>query len=156
MVCKGFRECHAKNVKVKNCNECLTVSNESKPTVKEKSVSYTIENKNKQKSLTFRVDGSLIDGKDEIRCDYLMMFPDSLKAFYIELKSQGWSKALHQLENTYKLLHHNLNEYAPHLRAVLRGVPKIMAANAIKMETRIKKRYPNATLKVGWKITDEV
>ena len=73
MVCKGFHECHTAQTKLKNCNECLEVTNESKPTVRENNISYTINNNKKFTALKYSVDGGLIDGFDQERCDYLIL-----------------------------------------------------------------------------------
>jgi len=157
MVCKGFQECHSSRVKVKGCNDCLIITNESKPTVEENNISFTIYNKSRQTSLKFRVDNGIICGVDEVRCDYLIMFPDCVKAFYIELKGQGWRKALQQLHNTYKLLHPEMIKYIPHLRAVVNNdVPNTRYIQEMKVLKDIRRSYPLATLEVSSKFKDEV
>jgi len=157
MVCKGFHECHSIRKKLRKCNDCLTITSESKPTVEENNISYSIGNKGKQTVLKYKVDDGLISGTDEIRCDYLMMFPDCVHAFYIELKSQGWKKALEQLDNTVRLLHPAMKMYTPHLRAVVRrGAPNTKYLPLMNMRKRIKKQYSNATVEVKSHFYDEV
>ncbi|MDR2590844.1 MAG: hypothetical protein LBC71_07670 [Oscillospiraceae bacterium] len=157
MICNGFLDCHLKRLKLSGCNDCLKVTNESRPTVKENNVSYTIGNKSKITVLKYKVDNGLISGVDEIRCDYLMMFPDCMKSYYIELKSQGWKKALNQLSNTYRLLHKEIYEYTPHLRAVIKSnVPNTRYNQEMKTLKGIRSNYPKATLRVGSRFNDEV
>jgi len=157
MVCKGFHECHSSRVKLKGCNDCLIITNESKPTVEENNISYAIENRGKQTLLKYKVDDGIISGTDEIRCDYLMMFPDCAMAFYIEIKSQGWKKALDQLDNTVRLLQPEMNTYTPHLRAVVRrGAPNAKYVPLMNMRKRIKNQYSNATVEVKTRFFDEV
>jgi len=135
----------------------VEVSNTSKPTVKENRISYSIKNKNKQTSLTYVVDNGIIRGVDHVRCDYLMMFPSCQKAFYIELKSQGWKKAIKQLENTYKLIHSQLNEYTPHFRAVvMQGVPRTNYVRLSNITKLIRSRHENATVMIKSRFNDVV
>ena len=157
MVCKGFQECHESQVKIKGCNDCLEMTNDSKPTVSENKVSYTINNINKQKALKYSVDGGLIDGVDQEKCDYLMMFPECMKAFFIELKGQGWEKAVSQLTNTVKLLYPSMSGYTPHLRAVVgRSAPRTNYNPLMKWRKDIMSRYSGATLDVKSRFADEV
>jgi len=149
MVCKGFSECHTKNIKCKGCNECLVETNESNPTVSEKGISYTIKNRTMLKVLKYKVDGGLIDGVDEKRCDYLMMFPDCMKSFFIELKSQKWKEALEQLKNTFKILYPSMNGYIPHLRAVIgNGVPHTSYNEKRKLLKEMRRQHIEATLEI--------
>lgn len=157
MVCKDFRECHTTQVKIKGCNECVDVTNESKPTVSENKVSYIINNKNRLTALKFFVDGGLIVGANQERCDYLIMFPDCLKAFFIELKGRGWKKAVSQLENTVRLLYPAMDKYTPHLRAIVRrSAPKTNYNSLMKCRKDIMSRYAGATLEVKSRFFDEV
>ena len=157
MVCNGFQECHTAKRKLKGCNECVTISNDSKPTVSENQVSYSIVNKNRQTLLKYDVDGGLIGGVDQMRCDYLLMFPDCLKAFYIELKGQGWRKALEQLENTFRLVQPSITEYTPHLRAVVKqGVPNTRYNPLMKISRTVKSQYADATVEMKSRFSDMV
>lgn len=157
MVCKGFRKCHSERLKIKDCKKCIVVTEESNPTVKEKGISYTIGNKHRQELLRYEVDGSLISGVLESRCDYLMMFPACMKAFFIELKSQDWKKAVSQLNNSVRLLYPDMNDYIPHLRAVVRrDSPNTKYNQLAKMRRKLMYRYPGATLEVKSRFNDEV
>ena len=157
MVCELFFQCHKSNGLLEKCNKCVEVTNESKPSVSaEGRVSHTIANNSRQTSLKYKVDNGLIHESDNLRCDYVVMFPHCMDAFFIELKKQGREKALKQLENTFTLLFPFMNNYTPHLRAIMSGVPKLMTAQAVKTERRLKRYNPHATVKVGYKILDEV
>ena len=157
MICNGFQECHLTQVRINGCRECMIVSNESKPTVNENKVSYTISNKNRLTAFKFFVDDGLIVGTDQEKCDYLMMFPERMKAFFIELKSQGWEKAVSQLENTVLLLYPSMNMYIPHLRAVVRrSAPKTNYIPLMKCRKKLMRRYAGATLEVKPQFNDEV
>jgi len=157
MVCRDFRECHTTKIKLKGCNRCAVETSESKPTVSEHKVSYTINNRNNLTALKFLVDGGLITGVDQERCDYLLMFPTCLKAFFVELKGQGWEKAVSQLENTVKLIYPEMNMYTPHLRAVVkRKAPATNYTPLMKRRIALMKRYAGATLEVNTRFTDEV
>ena len=157
MICKGFRKCHTTRVMLSNCNKCMEETKESKPTVSEKGISYSIDNNNSLTLLKYKVDGGLIDGVEQIRCDYLMMFPECLKAFYIELKGQGWKKAIDQLENTFKLVQPEMKEYTPHLRAVvIQGVPNTRYNPLAKISKVVKRQYPGATIELKSRFNDAV
>ena len=157
MVCKGFRECHTEKVRINGCIECLTMTNESNPTVKEKGISYTISNNHAQTLLKYKVDGALINGVDERQCDYLMMFPNCMKAFFIELKNQNWKKAVEQLENSVRLLHPEMKTYTPHLRAVVgRSVPNTTYNPLMKLRKDIASRYKGSSLEVKSRFHDEI
>ena len=133
------------------------MTNESKPTVSENKVSYTINNINRQTTFKFIVDGGLIDSVDQEKCDYLMMFPDCVKAFFIELKGQGWEKAVSQLVNTVRILYPAMSNYTPHLRAVVgRSAPKTNYNPLMKRRKDILSRYSGATLEVKSRFADEV
>jgi len=135
----------------------MVVTNESKPTVSENRVSYTVNNRSKLTALKFHVDGGLIAGANEERCDYLLMFPECLKAFFIELKGQGWEKAVSQLENTVNLMYPEMDEYTPHLRAVVgRKAPMTNYNSLMKRRIDIKRRCADATLEVKTRFSDEV
>ena len=159
MVCSNFVLCHKEQKKRKNCNNCLKVTTDSLPTVREGGTSYTLKNSNRIQILSFHVDNGLIDGNEEIRCDYLLMVPKPLKAFFIELKSggEGWKKAVAQLENTLKLLYPFMTEYTPNLRAVVRrSVPKTNYNELSKRRKAIITKYPGASLEVSTRFADEV
>jgi len=161
MVCRGFRACHSQNVRRQGCNKCLTATDESNPTVKENQVSYTVKNNNRLTALKYLIDGGVIDGTEEKRCDYLMMFSQRKQAFFVELKTNGgdWKEAVKQLENTVKLLLPEMPGYTPHLRAVVkRKVPntKYIGPELAKMFPKIISSCPGATLKVGWQFNDNV
>jgi len=157
MVCNGFRKCHEKQVKLKGCKDCLEVTNESNPTVSENKVSYTVINENRQTAFKYTVDGGLIDDAKQEKCDYLIMFPECMIAFFVELKGQGWEKAVSQLENTVRLLCPSMSKYTPHLRAVVgRSAPKTNYVPLMKRRKDIVSRYSGATLEVRSRFADKV
>jgi len=157
MVCKGFRECHYQNIQIRGCNACLTVTNEQNPTVKERRVTYSIKNNKRLDVFIYAVDGKLIAGVDEIRCDYLLMAAHCKKAFFVELKGSDWKHALKQLENTVFLLYPEMKEYTPHLRAVVRrSAPNTTYNQLMKMRKDMQKRYAGATVEVKSRFDDEV
>ena len=157
MVCKSFQKCHEKQMKVRGCNECLEVTNDSKPTVSENKVSYSINNINRQTVLKYAVDGGLISGVNQEKCDYLMMFPECMKAFFIELKGQGWEKAVSQLVNTVRILYPAMSNYTPHLRAVVgRSAPRTNYNPLMKWRKVIANKYSGATLEVKSRFADKV
>ena len=120
-------------------------------------MSYTIVNNSKKTLMSFKVDGGLIVGAQETRCDYLIMFSHCRKAFFIELKNREWEKAVRQLKNTVSLLCNEMKEYTPHLRAVVRrGVPNTNYIPLMKLRKDIVSRYPGATLEVKAKFNDVV
>jgi len=156
MVCKGFRNCFTENVKVKDCNDCLYITDASKPTVKEGNVVYTIRNDNKMNVHIFAIDGKLIVG-DELRCDYLLLVKQGGKAFYIELKGSDWKHALDQLDNTVRLLQPEIKEYTPHLRVVVkRGAPYTKYLPLLRMRKRLALQYNESTVQVKSRFNDEV
>lgn len=159
MVCNGFRKCHTERIKVKGCAECLTDKEQSKPTVREKGVTYFIENPNRLTALVYHVDGGLIVGADENKCDYLMLFPQRGQAFFIELKSNGqdWKEAVLQAKNTVELLYPDMTEYAPNIRAVVgRSAPKANYIEVMKLRKAFVQRYVGASLIVGSRFSDVV
>jgi len=157
MVCKGFQDCHTKQIKLKNCNECLEVTNESKPTVSENKVSYTVNNSRRLTALKYLVDGGLIDDISQEKCDYLMMFPECMKAYFVELKGQGWEKAVSQLVNSVKLLHPLMSGYTPHLRTVVRRKAPTTNYNPLmKWRKYVVGTYSGATLEVKTRFSDTV
>lgn len=55
----------------------------------------------------FKVDGEIFKkGAAEEKCDYLLLNDDAHKAYYIELKGSDIPKAIRQVENAIRLLHH--------------------------------------------------
>jgi hypothetical protein len=144
-------------MKFEGCNDCLEVTNESNPTVSENKVSFTISNENRQTTFKYSVDGGLIDDAKQEKCDYLMMFPECMIAFFIELKGQGWEKAVSQLENTVRLLYSSMSKYTLNLRAVIgRSAPKTNYIPLMKRRKAIVRRYPGATLEVKSRFADKV
>lgn len=159
MVCNGFHKCHTERVKVKDCAECLTDKEQSKPTVKEKGISYTVGNPNMLTVFVYHVDGGMIIGTDENKCDYLMMFPQRGQAYFIELKSNGadWKEAVEQAQNTVELLYPKMTGYVPHLRAVVgRSAPKTNYTEVLKMRKAFVQKYRGASFEVGSRLTDTV
>jgi len=86
-----------------------------------------------------------------------MMFPECLNAFFVELKGQDWEKAVSQLNNTVKLLFPIMNEYIPHLRAVVRRkAPTTNYVSLRKWRKVILSQYSDATIEVKARFFDEV
>ena len=62
----------------------------------------------------YKVDGDVLKaGSGEQRCDFLLINDTKHKSYYIELKRPGSDipKAIDQIENTIRLLHHAISEY---------------------------------------------
>jgi len=157
MVCRSFGTCHSEDGRNTNCKGCLNKTNETNPTVSEKGVSYSVRNPNRITSLKYKVDGGVICGAEE-RCDFLMMFPDCSKAFFIELKRGGqkWKEGVEQVENTVKLLYPEMHNYTPHLRVVVsHKAPKTNYIDRMKREKAFKKKYSGSTFEIGARFSDE-
>jgi hypothetical protein len=160
MVCEGFRKCHTENEKISDCADCLTNKEQSNPTVKEKGVSYTIENPEMYSTLIYHVDDGLITGTEEIKCDYLLMFPQQMQSIFVELKRNGsdWEDAVNQVENTIRLLLPDMDGYIPHLRAAFsRNTPNIKSPQKCKREKDFKKKYGRAaSFRIGERLRDNI
>lgn len=68
----------------------------------------------------FRIDGKVICGVEEKKCDYLLLNDDTHKSYYIELKGSEIDKAIKQLENTINLISPSLRGYIIYQRIVYR------------------------------------
>ncbi|MCL1806161.1 MAG: hypothetical protein FWG31_00490 [Oscillospiraceae bacterium] len=155
MVCNRFCECHTKNI-LCDKSECKTTTNESNPTRRENGVSYGIMNEGKSQAIIYHVDGGVITGAEEKRCDYLFMFPLQTKAFFVELKGRHWEDAVEQLENTVRLLCPAMPGYTPHLRAVVNKAPRTDYIGIKNRRKTLYQRYPGATLEVKKRFADVI
>ena len=88
----------------------------------------------------FKVDGEVFaKGAEEEKCDYLLLNDDVQKAYYIELKGSDISKAIDQIENTIRLLHHAIPKYDVFCRIIYHtGSHAVHAKTALKWLTKRK------------------
>ena len=72
--------------------------------VKENHSSFKLHNKPKLTIQKIKVDGCLVEDETQKRCDYLFVIPSyaqkNKRAIYVELKGNGITDAIHQLEAT--------------------------------------------------------
>lgn len=67
---------------------------------KENNSSYILLNLNNDKVLKIHIDGKPIDDKDELRCDYAIVYHlQQYEVIFIELKGHNFYHALEQIMN---------------------------------------------------------
>ena len=69
----------------------------------------------------FSIDGYVITGGDEQRCDFLLLNDTKKTAYYIELKGSDIRKAIDQIKNTERLVRDSIKEYNPFYRIVYKS-----------------------------------
>lgn len=96
--------------------------------VREKGISYQLENSFSYKITKVKVDGCLLQKEGERRCDYLFVIHQIESVIFIELKgnSSKIKDALEQLYQTIIFLKNEFENYIFHARiAGSKGIPDI-------------------------------
>ncbi len=100
--------------------------------------------------ICYRVDGGIIAGQSNCKCDNLLLFVDDRQAVFIELKGVDIRHALEQIETAVSILGKDLTGYDFHGRIVaVSGIPDIKNDSKYKNLWKLLKRHNiNATLRI--------
>lgn len=88
----------------------------------------------------FKLDGEVITGPEEQRCDYLLLNDTKRTAYYIKLKGSDIQKAIEQIKNSERIIKDSLQEYLSFYRIVYRtGTHSVNNHNVIKWKQKCGK-----------------
>ena len=117
MICSQFPECVESLANGAPCKDtqrkeqCVVSRNVSHPCCKEKRKSYTLDMTKTEVEtlvLVYRIDGGVITGTDEKKCDYAIIIQSGQnggkgQAVLVELKGKHLGEAMDQLDSTLKI-----------------------------------------------------
>lgn len=105
-----------------NINDFSPCFSDCRPevSVSEKGCKYTGKNDAGNAIRLFHIDGYVIQGTSEKKCDYLILNDTNQKAFYIELKGTDIKKATEQLDNAIEEINGSIG-YEVYPRIVFKG-----------------------------------
>jgi hypothetical protein len=84
-------------------------------------VKYVYENKSSDFLSKYKVDGGLISD-DGLKCDYLLLNCNRLRAYFIEIKGTDLIHAIEQIDRSIDLLKPAISKFAVFARIVLNRV----------------------------------
>jgi hypothetical protein len=85
-----------------NYKDCTTKTKDPNILVRERKSRFRILNPSNKNIEKVKVDGCLITGNQEKRCDWLFALPADQRVLYVELKGSDIEKAAEQLEATVR------------------------------------------------------
>ncbi len=92
----------------------------------------------------YRVDGDLIAGSTQSRCDFLLENEDTKQAYFIELKGSNLGHAVEQIENTIKLFSTKVKGYSIFPRIVCHSNTHNVRDSSV---LKFRKQYPNCIIR---------
>jgi hypothetical protein len=128
----------------------LSSDNRSKIVVAENKRRYCGINPLNKKLDLLQVDGCLIPDNDKVKCDFLLLAcnekdKSDKNAYFIELKGTDFLHGIDQLENSIKILSHELNDFSLNARIVVTKIysPDLRNSKMIRLERFLKQRKGN-------------
>jgi activator of HSP90 ATPase len=107
---------------------------------------------NRNNMAVFHVDGAMVQDKNTIKCDNLVLDTIGMKAIFVELKGTDLAHALQQINQTIDMMKediHNCNKYARIVTSNRTNVPNIRA------NPEYIKLYKKANVKVSANLIEE-
>lgn len=150
-----FKELIDKNPIMSNsCNrDCLISFDDRKNiSISENRKKYLLHNDLRNNMAVFHVDGAMVQDKNTIKCDNLVLDTTGMKAIFVELKGTDLAHALQQINQTIDMMRDdipNCTKYARIVTSNRTNVPNIRA------NPEYIKLYKKANVKVSAKLIEE-
>ena len=150
-----FKELIDKNpVMSSSCNrDCLISFDDRKNiSISENRKKYLLHNDLRNNMAVFHVDGAMVQDKNTIKCDNLVLDTTGMKAIFVELKGTDLAHALQQINQTIDMMRDDISNCTKYARIVTSNrtnVPNIRA------NPEYIKLYKKANVKVSAKLIEE-
>lgn len=150
-----FRELIDKNpVMSSSCNrDCLISFDDRKNiSISENRKKYLLHNDLRNNMAVFHVDGAMVQDKNTIKCDNLVLDTTGMKAIFVELKGTDLAHALQQINQTIDMMRDDISNCTKYARIVTSNrtnVPNIRA------NPEYIKLYKKANVKVSANLIEE-
>lgn len=150
-----FKELIDKNPIMSNsCNrDCLISFDDRKNiSISENRKKYLLHNDLRNNMAVFHVDGAMVQDKNTIKCDNLVLDTTGMKAIFVELKGTDLAHALQQINQTIDMMRDDISNCTKYARIVTSNrtnVPNIRA------NPEYIKLYKKANVKVSAKLIEE-
>ncbi len=150
-----FKELVDKNpIMSSSCDgDCLISFDDRKNiSISENRKKYLLHNDLRNNMAVFHVDGAMVQDKNTIKCDNLVLDTIGMKAIFVELKGTDLAHALQQINQTIDMMKediHNCNKYARIVTSNRTNVPNIRA------NPEYIKLYKKANVKVSANLIEE-
>lgn len=141
-------------IRSSSCNrDCLISFDDRKNiSISENRKKYLLHNDLSNYIAVFHVDGAMVQDKNTIKCDNLVLDTTGMKAIFVELKGTDLAHALQQIKQTIDMMKediHNCNKYARIVTSNRTNVPNIRA------NPEYIKLYKKANVKVSANLIEE-
>lgn len=150
-----FKELIVKNpVMSSSCNrDCLiSFDDRKKISISENRKKYLLHNDLRNNMAVFHVDGAMVQDKNTIKCDNLVLDTTGMKAIFVELKGTDLAHALQQINQTIDMMRDDISNCTKYARIVTSNrtnVPNIRA------NPEYIKLYKKANVKVSANLIEE-
>ncbi len=150
-----FKELIDKNpIMSSSCNrDCLISFDDRKNiSISENRKKYLLHNDLRNNMAVFHVDGAMVQDKNTIKCDNLVLDTTGMKAIFVELKGTDLAHALQQINQTIDMMRDDISNYTKYARIVTSNrtnVPNIRA------NPEYIKLYKKANVKVSANLIEE-
>lgn len=150
-----FKELIDKNpVMSSSCNrDCLISFDDRKNiSISENRKKYLLHNDLRNNMAVFHVDGAMVQDKNTIKCDNLVLDTTGMKAIFVELKGTDLAHALQQINQTIDMMRDDISNCTKYARIVTSNrtnVPNIRA------NPEYIKLYKKADVKVSANLIEE-
>ena len=150
-----FKELIDKNpVMSSSCNrDCLISFDDRKNiSISENRKKYLLHNDLRNNMAVFHVDGAMVQDKNTIKCDNLVLDTTGMKAIFVELKGTDLAHALQQINQTIDMMRDDISNCTKYARIVTSNrtnVPNIRA------NPEYIKLYKKANVKVPANLIEE-
>ncbi len=150
-----FKELIDKNpVMSSSCNrDCLISFDDRKNiSISENRKKYLLHNDLRNNMAVFHVDGAMVQDKNTIKCDNLVLDTTGMKAIFVELKGTDLAHALQQINQTIDMMRDDISNCTKYARIVTSNrtnVPNIRA------NPEYIKLYKKANVKVSANLIEE-
>lgn len=150
-----FKELIDKNpIMSSSCNrDCLISFDDRKNiSISENRKKYLLHNDLRNNMAVFHVDGAMVQDKNTIKCDNLVLDTTGMKAIFVELKGTDLAHALQQINQTIDMMRDDISNCTKYARIVTSNrtnVPNIRA------NPEYIKLYKKANVKVSANLIEE-
>ena len=150
-----FKELIDKNpVMSSSCNrDCLISFDDRKNiSISENRKKYLLHNDLRNNMAVFHVDGAMVQDKNTIKCDNLVLDTTGMKAIFVELKGTDLAHALQQINQTIDMMRDDISNCTKYARIVTSNrtnVPNIRA------NPEYIKLYKKADVKISANLIEE-